>query len=516
MNGSQSLIRSLVDAGVDVCFMNPGTSEMHFVRALDDVPEMRGVLGLFEGVATGAADGYARIAGKPAAVLLHLGPGLGNGLANLHNARRARTPMVCIVGAHATNHVRYDAPLESDIEAVARTVSGWVHCSGVARDVADDAMRAVEAANRGQIATLVLPADVSWDEGGLLAYPRPVPVPAPVAEAAVENVAAATEAGDKTLLLLGGAALTEPGLRAASRIAAATGARLLVETFPARLEAGAGLPTIERLAYIAEGALYQLGTVETLVLVGASAPVSFFAYPGKASELVPEGCAVVRLSDPDQDVVDALERLADLVAPGANPTLAEARSGDDIPAADLDVNNLAVAVAATLPPNAIVVDEANTSGVSLPPVLATASRHTLLTLTGGAIGQGLPVATGAALAAPDRPVLSLQADGSALYTIQALWTQVREHLNVTTVIFNNRAYAILRLELMRTGAGRAGERSAPMLDLSDPTIDFVLLAQGMGMPAQRVSTADGLADALRRAYDESGPHLIEAMIAPIM
>lgn len=516
MNGSQSLIRSLVAAGVDICFMNPGTSEMHFVHALDDVPEMRGVLGLFEGVVTGAADGYARIAGKPAAVLLHLGPGLGNGLANLHNARRARTPMVCIVGAHATGHVRYDAPLQSDIEAVARTVSGWVHASGTSRDVADDAMRALEAANRGQIATLILPADVSWDEGGLPAYPRPVPAAPPVADAAVDSVAAATTAGDKTLFLLGGAALSEAGLRAASRIAAGTGARLLVETFPARLEEGAGLPAIERLAYIAEGALHQLSTVETLVLVGAAAPVSFFAYPGKASDLVPAGCAIARLADPDQDVVDALERLADRVAPGAEPVLAVLRTDTEVPAAALDVNNAALAIAATLPQGAIISDEANTSGVGLPAVLATAPRHTLLTLTGGAIGQGLPVATGAALAAPDRPVLSLQADGSAMYTIQSLWTQVREQLNVTTVIFNNAAYAILRLELMRTGAGVAGERSAAMLDLSDPTMDFVALAQGMGMPAQRVTTADGLAEALQLAYAEPGPHLIEAMIAPIM
>lgn len=515
MNGSQSLIRSLVDAGVDVCFMNPGTSEMHFVRALDDVPQMRGVLGLFEGVATGAADGYARVAGKPAAVLLHLGPGLGNGLANLHNARRAGTPMVCIVGAHATGHVRYDAPLQSDIEAVARTVSGWVHTSGAARDVADDAMRAVEAAGRGQIATLVLPADVSWDEGGLPAYPRPVPTLPPVADAALDDTAAAIGAGATTLLLLGGNALSEAGLRAASRISAATGARLLVETFPARLEEGAGLPAVERLGYIPEAAQYQLGTVETLVLAGAKAPVTFFGYPGKTGDLVPPGCSLMRLADPDQDVADALERLAERVAPGTEPTLAEPRQVD-VPAADLDVNNLAVAVAATLPENAVVVDEANTSGVALPAALAYAPRHSLLTLTGGAIGQGLPVATGAALAAPDRPVLSLQADGSAMYTIQALWTQVREHLDITTVIFNNAAYAILRLELVRTGAGAAGDRSAPMLDLSEPTTDFVALANGMGMPAERVSTADALAEALRRAYAEPGPHLIEAMIAPII
>jgi acetolactate synthase-1/2/3 large subunit len=391
-----------------------------------------------------------------------------------------------------------------------------VHTSGTPRDVADDAMRALEAANRGQIATLVLPADVSWDDGGMFAYPRPIPVRPPVADAAVENTAKATEASEKTLLLLGSTALTEDGLRAASRIAAGTGARLLVETFPARLEEGAGLPAIDRLGYIAEAAQYQLSTVETLVLVGAAAPVSFFAYPGKASDLVPGGCAVVRLADPDQDVVDALERLADRVAPGVEPVLAELHTPEEVPAANLDVNNLAVAVAATLPANAIVVDEANTSGVSLPPALATAPRHSVLTLTGGAIGQGLPVATGAALAAPDRPVLSLQADGSAMYTIQALWTQVRENLNVTTVIFNNAAYAILRLELMRTGAGAAGERSAPMLDLSHPTTDFTALAQGMGMPAERVSTADGLAEALRRAYDAPGPHLIEAIIPPII
>jgi len=516
LNGSQSLIRSLVSAGVDICFMNPGTSEMHFVHALDDVPQMRGVLGLFEGVATGAADGYARIAGKPAAVLLHLGPGLGNGLANLHNARRARTPMVCIVGAHATGHVRYDAPLQSDIEAVARTVSGWVHTSGTSRDVADDAMRALEAANRGQVATLVLPADVSWDEGGVLAHPRPAPVAPPVADAAIEAAAVATAAGDKTLLLLGGTALSEAGLRAAGRIAAGTGARLLVETFPARLEEGAGLPAIERLGYIAEAAQHQLNSVETLVLVGAAAPVSFFGYPGKASDLVPAGCAVARLADPDQDVADALVRLAERVAPGVEPVLAAPRTDIEVPAATLDVNNMAMAVAATLPEGAIISDEANTSGIGLPAVLATAPRHTLLTLTGGAIGQGLPVATGAALAAPDRPVLSLQADGSAMYTIQSLWTQVRENLNVTTVIFNNAAYAILRMELMRTGAGAAGEKSAAMLDLSDPTMDFVSLAQGMGMPAQRVSTADGLADALRQAYAEPGPHLIEAIIPPIM
>ena len=519
MNGAQSLIESLVSAGVDVCFMNPGTSEMHFVQALDAIPAMRGVLGLFEGVVTGAADGYGRITGRPAAVLLHLGPGQGNGLANLHNARRAHTPLLSIVGAHATGHVRFDAPLQSDIESVARTVSGWVHTSGRASQVADDAMRALAATaeDGGQIATLVLPADVSWEEGGVVAAPRPFPPRPLVDSAAIEDVAAAVRGGKSTLLLLGSGALGERGLLAASRVAAATGARLLVETFPPRLDAGAGRPAIDRLAYLGEAAQQQLDSVDTLVLAGASVPATFFAYPGSPSDLVPAGCRVVRLADHAQDVADALERLAAQVAEGVEPVLAQRREDLPVPSEALDVNNFATAVAATLPDGAIVVDESNTSGFTLGQTLATAARHTLLTLTGGAIGQGLPVATGAAIAAPDRPVLSLEADGSAMYTIQALWTQVREHLDVTTVVLNNSAYAILRLELMRTGAGSAaGPRSARMLDLSDPGLDFVAIANGMGMSAQRVSRADDLAAALRDAYASPGPHLIEAVIPPIV
>ncbi|MGV9712782.1 acetolactate synthase large subunit [Gordonia sp. NPDC003424] len=518
MNGAQSLIESLVSAGVDVCFMNPGTSEMHFVHALDAVPTMRGVLGLFEGVVTGAADGYARISGKPAAVLLHLGPGLGNGLANLHNARRAHTPMLCIVGAHATGHVRYDAPLQSDIEAVARSVSGWVHTSGTSREVAADAMRALAATefDGGQIATLVLPADVSWDEGGVLASRKPVRGPAPVAADVVDAAAAAAHAGAATLLFLGGPALGERGLVAASRIANATGVRLLIETFPARLEAGAGLPAIDGLAYLAEAAQQQLAGSQTLILAGAKSPVSFFAYPDKASDLVPDDCTVLPLAGPGDDVVGALEQLAARVAADVDATLSQPREALPIPSEPLDVNNFAAAVAATLPANAIIADEANTSGFALPKALATAPRHSRLTLTGGAIGQGLPTAVGAAIAAPDRPVLCLEADGSAMYTIQSLWTQMRENLDVTTVVLNNSAYAILRLELMRTGAGAAQERSGPMLSLTDPDLDFVALATGMGVPASRVTTADGLAEALRAAYAEPGPHLIEAVIPPIV
>jgi len=500
-----------------VCFMNPGTSEMHFVAALDAVPQMRGVLALFEGVATGAADGYARITGRPAAVLLHLGPGLANGLSNLHNARRASTPVLVIVGAHATGHVRYDAPLQSDIEALARTVSGWVHTSGTTRDLSHDAMRALSAARRGQVATLILPADISWTDGA-----SPAPAPTPQDEARWSTTVDDRQVGEvaellspQAMLLLGGRALTERGLRAASRISAATGARLLAETFPARMERGAGLPAVDRLAYLAEQAEEQLAGLVHLILAGARSPVSFFAYPGQRSDLVPEACSVAVLADKEQDVETALDRLADLVASGTEPVLAP-RAVPGVEPGPLTAISLANTVAASLPEYAVVADEANTSGFALPRALTSTARHSLLTLTGGSIGQGLPVATGAAIAAPDRPVLCLEADGSALYTIQALWTQAREQLNVTTVLINNAAYAILRMELARTAAGQAGERAARMLDLSGPTPDFTSISTGLGVPAVRVTTAEDLDRELRRSYAEPGPHLIEAIVPPVI
>jgi acetolactate synthase I/II/III large subunit len=518
VNGAQALMATLVGAGVDVCFMNPGTSEMHVVGALDSAPAMRGILVLFEGVATGAADGYARITGRPAAVLLHLGPGLANGLANLHNARRAASPVLAVVGAHATGHARYDAPLQSDIEALARTVSGWVRTCGTTRDVGQDAVRAVAAAGRGQIATLVLPADVSWGEDGSPASPRPAAQPEVVSDdqvRAAADVLSGPSGGDGALLLLGGRALTERGLTAASRVRAATGARLLAETFPARMERGAGLPAVDRLAYLAEQAEAQLAGLRHLILAGARSPVAFFAYPGRLSDLVPAGCAVTVLAGDGQDAEAGLELLADRAAAGASPVRAAA-SRPAVEPGPLTAVSLATTIAASLPEHAIVSDEAITSGFALPQALAGAPRHSLLTLTGGSIGQGLPVATGAAVAAPGRPVLSLEAEGSALYTIQALWTQAREQLDVTTVLINNAAYAVLRLELSRTAAGQAGPRAARMLDLSGPTPDFTEISAGLGVPATRVATAEDLDRALRRAYSEPGPHLIEAIVPSVV
>jgi acetolactate synthase I/II/III large subunit len=516
MNGAQALIRTLTGSGVDVCFSNPGTSEMHFVAALDAVPEMRGVLCLFEGVATGAADGYGRMAGRPAAALLHLGPGLANGLANLHNARRARTPLLTVVGDHATYHKRFDAPLESDIEPLAGTVSRWVRRSARSADVAADAADAVAAAMRppGGISTLILPADVSWSEGAEPAAPLPVRAPAPVPQETVESVARTLRSGEPCVLLIGGPGARRPSVEAASRVAQATGARLLCETFPARLERGAGIPAVDRLAYLAEFAAGQLGEPPHLILAGAAAPVSFFAYPEKASSLVPGGCEVHVLAEPADDVCGALTELAELVAPGTKP-LAHAAEQPELPSGDGDLTgeSVAAAVGALLPEGAIVSDEANTSGLWLPGATAGAPPHDWLTLTGGSIGQGLPVATGAAVACPGRPVLALEADGSAMYTLSALWTHAREGLDITTVIFNNRSYAILNMELNRVGAEPAGDAARNLLELSRPDLDFVALATGMGVPATRAGTPGEFGAQLRHALAEPGPHLIEAVIS---
>ncbi len=514
MNGAQALIRTLADSGVRTCFTNPGTSEMHFVAALDSVQEMRAVLALFEGVATGAADGYARMADAPAATLLHLGPGLGNGLANLHNARRAKVPIVNIVGDHATYHTKYDAQLQSDIETVARNVSKWVRTSSSPAELARDAVEAVAAATGppGQVATLILPADVSWSEGATAAQPLAPSTPPKASEGAVDAAATALGAGKRTAILLGGRALREPALTAAGRIAGATGAKLLCEVFPARLERGAGIQPVERLAYIPELASVQLAGLEHLILVDAKSPVTFFAYPGKKSDLVPEGCEVQQLAGPAADVLGSLEALLDRLRAGeAEPARAQ-RARPSPPTGPLTAETVCQAVGAVLPEGAIVSEEAVTSGATIAASTAGAPPHDWLTLTGGAIGQGLPVAVGAAVACPDRPVLALEADGSASYTIQSLWTMAREGLDVTVVIFNNRSYAILNMELARVGAKTAGPKAKAQLDLGSPDLDFVQIGNGFGVPSQRVDTSEALVDALKRAIAEPGPHLIEAVI----
>lgn len=518
MNGAQSLIQSLVAARVDVCFMNPGTSEMHFVAALDSVPAMRPVLVLFEGVATGAADGYARMTGRPAATLLHLGPGLSNAQANVHNARRARSPMVNIIGDHATHHQAHDAPLASDIAGLARPLCDWLHTSTSAAELARDAANAVRAALTppGGIAGLILPADVSWSEletqPPSAAMPLQLPAAARVEEAAIAGSAEQLRAGAPAALLLNGAALSERALSAAERIARKTGARLFTDTFTSRTPRGAGRPVVSRLGYFAELALRDLQGCKHLILVGTKAPVAFFAYPDKPSVLVPEGCAVHTLARPEHDCADALERLAErLDAPVSGAVLAQLQRPAR-PTGPLNSQAIGTAIAALMPEHAIIVDEGNTEGFASALATLHGPPHDWLHNTGGSIGLGLPQAVGAAIACPDRKVICLEGDGSALYTIQALWTMAREQLDVTTIIFANRSYRILNIELARVGVSGAGPRAKDMLTLTRPELDFVALAQSMGVPASRPRDAEEFCQAFEHALREPGPHLLECLV----
>ncbi len=523
MNGAQALIRTLIEHGVDTCFMNPGTSEMHFVAALDDVTAMDGVLALFEGVATGAADGYARMAGRPAATLLHLGPGLGNGLANLHNARRAHSPVVNIVGDHALSHRPYDAQLQSDIGTVARNVSSFVRTSETTAGLGADAAAAVRAAvgPPGSVATLILPADVSWSDGGTVTAPSEPPRPSARLgndpdEATLAAAAQALRSGEPSVVLIGGRACRGPALDQAADIAASCGAVLLAETFPSRLERGAGRPPVERLAYLSEFVALQLEGVRHLVLLDAASPVSFFAYPGKPSDLVPAGCTVYPVAGPADDVDATLAALAEGVGTAAGSASRAPAGTPGPPTGPLTSSAVCQALGALLPEGAIVSDEGNTSGVFAPGATAGSPPHDWLCLTGGAIGQGLPVAVGAAVAAPDRRVVALESDGSALYTLQAWWTMARRGLDVTTVLLNNGSYAVLNMELDRVGVDEPGPRARDMLDLGRPAIDFVHLARGLGLHAARAETAEAFTDELARALATPGPSVVEAVVPSLL
>ena len=512
-NGAESLVRTLVAGGVDVCFANPGTSEMHFVAALDQVEGIRSILCLFEGVATGAADGYARMAEKPAATLLHLGPGLANGLANLHNAKRARSPLINIVGEHATFHRRFDAPLTADIEDLARQYSGWLRTSENSLTVAADGAEAIAAALTppGQIATLILPADTAWGEGGPVAPVPAAPIRAAAEEARIAEAVDALRQGRRTLLLLGDRSLRADGLALVARITAKTGARSLAQTSNARMERGAGRLPIERVPYPVDAAVKALAECDQIILVGSTPPVAFFGYPGKASELAPAHCRLITLAAPDEDQIDALSRLADAVSAPRHIHRPAAPRSELPPDGPLNPASIAAVLGALIPEHAIVCDESVTTGRSFFSQTHAAPPHDWLQLTGGSIGLGIPMAVGAAVACPDRKVIALQADGSGLYTVQGLWTQARENLSVLTCIWSNRSYAILRGELSAVGARNPGPRALDMLSLDNPAIDWVSLARGFGMEARRVSTVHTFAEAFREGL-KPGPSLIEVIL----
>ncbi|WP_224767391.1 acetolactate synthase large subunit [Paracoccus yeei] len=513
MNGAQSLVKTLIAGGVETCFANPGTSEMHFVAALDQIPGIRCVLGLQENVVTGMADGYYRISGKPAATLLHCGPGLANGLGNLHNARRARSGMVNIVGDQATWHRPFDAPLTADTEALARTSSDWVRTSAAASEVGRDGAMAMQIARRhgGGIATLILPSDASWDGGGQVAQPFPDLAPPPVDANAVDGAARILrDHAGSTLILLGSRATLATAQEAAYRVAAATGAEILAEYVCARMSRGQGRVPIERVPYTLAAAKARLARFSHIILVGARPPVGFFGYPGQPSIHHDPAAVFHILTRPEQDEVAALTALAEaLGAPKAAPPAAAPRP--DIATGAPTPEGLARTVAAVMPENAIISDESISYGRGFYAETHGAPPHDWLHLTGGAIGDGLPVGTGAAVAGGGRRVIGLQADGSAMYSLQSLWTQARERLPVTTIILSNRKYQILLGEYGGVGAV-AGPTAMNMLDLSNPSIDWLHIANGMGVEAARTETLEGCADLMRQSFAQPGPFLIELMI----
>ena len=515
VTGAESLMRTMAAAGIEVCFANPGTSEMHFLSALGSLPQIRPVLGLFEGVVTGMADGYARITGKPALTLMHLGPGIGNGIANLHNARRAKSPVVNVVGDHATYHKRWDSPLKSDVEAIARPVSDWLRMAASAHTVSADGAAAVAAARAlpGRIATLILPADVAWSTTAGHSLPLPAPAAAPPDDAAIRRVAQILrQRGSSSALLVRAAGGEARGLRAMQRICQHTGARPLIDMVAAKAARGAGLYPVTRIPYRAEAAVNVLHGVTDLVLAGTQPPVAPFAYPHFPSWLTPEHAALAWLCQEHHDEVQALEALADELGAPRVVTGQPLPARPERPSGVLDATAIGRSLGRHLPEGAILSEEAISNGPALAMETAQAAPHLHLTNTGGALGQGIPVATGAAIAAPDRKVVNVQADGSAMFTLQALWTQARERLDVVTIVLANRSYAVLRAEVERVGARVESAAAAALLDLGNPVIDWVALARGMGVEATRVDTAEAFDDCLAAAMRQRGPMLIEAVL----
>ena len=514
MNGAESLVRTLINSGIEVCFANPGTSELHFVSALDRIGGIKCVLCLFEGVTTAAADGYARMTGKPAATMMHLGPGLANGLANLHNAKRAKVPLLNIVGDHARDHLIHDAPLTSDVEAVARPFSAWVKTANTPEQISSDAAAAVSAALNppGQVATLILPADIAWSEAQDPVGLVQAPLPGVVDDGRIADIKAVLDRGEPTLFYVTGQAVTEAGLQALSRITQATGTDMLTPINNPRLERGAGRVAIERLFYPVDPAIERLSKYKHIILVETRKPAAFFGYPGKPSELAPKDCEFHTLSAPGEQTIVALEELANRVGGQSIDPATSPYDPGSVPDGPITPDTFGAVLRAVVPENAIICDESLTSGRALFPSTHTANPHTWLQLTGGAIGIGLPLAVGAAVACPDRPVLSLQADGSGMYTLQALWTQARENLNITTVILANRGYQILRGELKNIGIPEPGPIATGMIDVDQPVIDWVSLAQGMGVEAVRTDDTSQLFDLVQAGLKRPGPFLIEARL----
>ncbi len=513
MLGGDVLIETLANAGIEACFLNPGTTEIQSIVALERGARIRPVSTIFEAVATGAADGYARMAGKPAMTLLHQGVGLANGLANLHNAKKARMPVVNVVGQHSRDHQQFDVPLMSDVAAFAAPVSGWIRQVAAPEDIGRDAQQ-VFAASVGPpscVATLVVPGDCTWSEAG-----EPSPAPnvgprSPVDERVIGQAVEVLRSNELAALVLGGSVVMEEDLQNAARIQELTGARIIGSRFFARVQRGAGRLSPEILPYLYNEAAADLADVRHAILVGAQQPATFFDLPDGGGAVLPKTCTVLDLVEPGGDFSGALQALADALGAKDLPHVTEQPSPGR-PSGDLTAEKAAAILTLDMPEGLIVSEEANTSGVPFFAQTVSAAPHDLLGLTGGGLGQGGTAATGAAVACPDRKVLCLQGDGAALYTCQTLWTQAREQLDVTTVVFANRSYAVLKMELGRLGLNQISPDLERLVDLDNPTIDFVRLAESMGVEAMRSETAEQFTDQIKACMNTKGTHLIEAVI----
>ena len=516
MNGAELLLRTAVNAGIEICFANAGTTELPLVAAFDSVPGLHPVMALFEGVCTGGADGYGRLKEKPAMTLLHLGPGFANGIANLHNARRARTPLINVIGQHTTWHIAADPPLAMDVESLAKSVSAWTRTNRSAESLSNDLADAFTAAMHEQIASLIVPNDYLWTEvGGVISMPPPIRYN-PLDLHLIESAADLLRAGKKNALMLGGKALRGQGLLIAGRISAITGCDLLAETFPGFVERGTGLPDVTRVPYFPEPALALLSHYEAIILAGVQEPVTFFGYPGVDSYLLKKEQQKFSICSGRQSIVEVLGCLEDILKTKI-PVKDWRRNSPQpakpqLPHGVLTAEKACHVLAALQPEGAIIVDEGITSAMPYYPLTVGAPPHSVLTIAGGSIGYGMPCAVGAALASPDQPVINLQADGSAMYTIQALWTEAREGLNVKTLICSNRGYNILRVELQRAGIANPGPKALSLADIDQPKLDWVSISSGMGVPAKSVNTVESLVKELTKILSEPGPSLIEMVI----
>lgn len=510
MNGSECLVGTLINHGVDLLFTNPGTSEVGLLAEIGTSEQIRAVPVLFEGIAAGAADGYFRMTGCPAATMLHVGPGLANAWSALHNAAKARSGVVNIVGQLSEAHLEYESPLKSDLLALATSVSDVVRYPLSSARVGIDAHAAADAAKRGKVATLVMANDVGWSDGAELATPPGAQNTD--AHGALDPAAmTALKQGPRTLFLLGGLALDVGAQRDAAAIASATGCSVMIEWANARCERGGDLPSWARIPYPVDEAVRTLAAYDTIVLCGAAEPIAFFNYRNSPSRLAAPSARVIDLHAEGADVRLALGAARRALAsdparpchpPASRYTYGAPKSPDPVSAA----------IAAALPEDAIIVNEAITSASDLFAASAAAPRHTWLDNLGGSIGFALPAAIGAAIGAPGRRVIALCGDGSTMYSLQGLWTMARENLDITVLVFANRAYKILINELVQASDAHLNDRTFSLLQLDNPAIGWAKLSGSLGVDATRVHSFDQLKAALTLALDTQGPRLIEVVI----